>query len=128
MIMKPTTLNLLLRVFLICIVLGVVVVFFNLVLGAFVIIIAILGSSFSGWKASRMLRANPDAFRDQTRLEKKLGLKGLPSWLTILLVVSLVVSNLGFFGLFSFDPLVNGSLSLLTIALLIFYFLQKRKV
>jgi uncharacterized membrane protein len=121
-------LNFLLKICLVCIVLDLPVIFFNMALGAFIMVIAIAGLSFSIWKAWRLMRTDSDAFKALSKSEKELSLKDLPARLIILLVAVVVISYLGSFGLFHFDPLIDATLSILAILLLVYYFFQKRRV
>jgi 4-hydroxybenzoate polyprenyltransferase len=86
-------------------------------------------------KMSIVKRTNPEvieALRAQSRKsrekEKTVGIKDLPIWLIVLLLAAMVISYIGWFGAFSFSPLVDTLLSILMVAFLIYYFLYKRRV
>jgi len=86
-------------------------------------------------KMSIVKRTNPEvieALRAQSRKsrekEKTVGIKDLPIWLIVLLLAGMVISHMGWFGAFSFSPLVETLLSVLMVVFLIYYFLYKRRV
>ena len=74
------------------------------------------------------MRAHPTGFESLFRSEKELSLKDLPYWLIILLVAIIIISFLGFFGVFSFYLILDVVLSALVFLLLLYYFLQKRRL
>jgi len=91
-------------------------------------IIAIAVLLFTVWEILKLMRTDPDAFRALSKSEKELSLKDLPTGLIILLVVALVVITLTEFGAFSFNPLIEVTLTALVLLLLVYYFFQKRKL
>ncbi len=90
-------------------------------------VIAVAGLLFLGWKGRRMVQADPHAFEALTKKERELSLEDLPATLIIVLFAAVIISNLGFFGFLSFNPILNTVLAILTILLLVYYFLQKRR-
>jgi len=126
--MKPKTLNLIFRACLICIVLDLPLIFFNMILGASIMIIVIAILLFSGWKAWKLMRTDPTAFEALSKSEKELSLKDLSPRLIILLVALVIVASLGYFSVFSFNPFIDAILSTLVLLLLVYYFFQKHRL
>lgn len=126
--MKPRTLDLILKACLICIVLDVPLFFFNIILGASILIIITAVLLFSGWKAWKLIRTNPDAFKTPSESEKELSLKDLPPRLIIVLVAALIIALLSSFSVFSFDPFIDAMLVVVVVLLVVYYFFQKRKL
>jgi membrane protein implicated in regulation of membrane protease activity len=86
-------------------------------------------------KMSIVKRTNPEvveALRAQSRKsrekEKTVGIKDMPPWLVVLLLVAIVVGYMGWFGAFSFNPLVEMLIFVLMVVFLIYYFLYKHRV
>jgi 4-hydroxybenzoate polyprenyltransferase len=86
-------------------------------------------------KTSIVKRSNPEvieALRAQSsknrEKEKTLGIKDVPPWLVVSLLVIIIVSYLGWYGAFGSNPLLETLLSVLIVVLLIYYFLYKRKI
>ena len=83
---------------------------------------------FSGWKAWKLIRTDPDAFKALPESEKELSLKDLSPRLIVVLVASLIILVLVQFRIFSFNPVVDTILTAVAILLLVYYFFQKRKL
>ena len=126
--MKPRMLNFLLRICLVTIVLDSIVIFFSSTIGVFIIVIAVAGLLFAGWESRRLMRGDLHAFEALNKKERELNLEDLPATLIIVLIAAVIISNLGFFGFLSFNPILNAMLAILTILLLVYYFLQKRRL
>ena len=126
--MKPKTMSLILRVCLVCVVLDLPLFFFNMILGAAIMIIAVAVLLFSMWKTWRLMRTDPDAFKALPENEKELSLKDLPPRLIIVLAATMIIATLVQFSVFSFNPLIDTILATLTLVLLVYYFFQKHKL
>ncbi len=123
-------LNFLLRICLVTIVLDSIVIFFSSTIGVFILAIAVAGLLFAGRESRRLMRGDVHAFEALSKKEKEreLNLEDLPATLIIVLIAAVIISNLGFFGFLSFNPILNAMLAILTILLLVYYFLQKRRL
>lgn len=126
--MKLRTLNLILGACLLGIVLDLPLIFFNMTLGASIMIVLITVLLFSGWSMWKLARADPSVLETLSKGEKELGLKDLPHRLIILLIAVLIIASLGYFGVFSSNPFIDVVLSSVAILLLVYYFFQKRKL
>ncbi len=126
--MKPRTLDLILKACLICILLGFLIIFFNPIIGASILVISISVLAYTSWKAYKLLRTNPDVFKTLPESEKELSLKDLPPRLVIVLVAALIIALLGDFSIFSFNPFIDTLLLAMLLLLVAYYFLQKRKL
>jgi len=102
--------------------------FFNLMLGTLVLAIAIAILLFTGWKAYRLIRANPDVFKTLPESEKELSLKDFPTKLIIVLVAAFIIAVIGDLNVFSFNPFMDTLLFAALLLLLAYYFLQKRRL
>lgn len=126
--MKPRTISLLLRVCLLCAVLALPLMFFNMILGASILIIATAVLLLTAWKAWKLARTAPDSIRALSKSERELSIKDLPTRLVILLVAVLVIAVLAEFGAFAFNPLIDVMVTVLIVLLAVYYFLQKRRL
>jgi len=126
--MKPKTIGLILKVCLVCAVLAFPLMFFNMILGATAMIVAVAVLLFVVWKTWKLAQSDPDAFKALSKDEKELGLKDLPAGLIVLLVVTFIIAFLGELRVFSFNPFIEIVLTALVVLLLVYYFFQKRKL
>jgi Flp pilus assembly protein TadB len=91
-------------------------------------IIAIGVLLFSGWKAWKLIRADPDAFKALPESEKEPSLKDLSPRLIVVLVAALIILVLVQFRVFSFNPFLDTILAAVALLLTVYYFFQKRKL
>ena len=108
---------------------------FLMLLGASLLIASIIGLALYRKKWSTIKRTNPEIveamkaeFKERVEKEKTLSIKDIPPLLIAILLVALVISFLGEVGAFRFSPILDFLLGILTILLLIYYFIGKRRV
>jgi Flp pilus assembly protein TadB len=106
-----------------------------MILGASFLIFGVIGLALVRRKVSIIKRKNPEvteALKAQSKKrredEKTVGIRDLPPWIIVLLLVVVVVGYMGELGTFRFDPLVDTLLGVLMVFSLIYYFLYKRRV
>jgi hypothetical protein len=110
--------------------LSLVLIFYNLRLGLLLTAVAILGLSPLLWNVWKLMHTKEglEALEALDKGRNEISLEDVPPRLIALLIAVLIISYLGFFGIFRFNPFIDLSLSILTVLLLAYYFLRKRRI
>jgi hypothetical protein len=108
---------------------------FLMLLSVSFLVLGVIGLTLVRRKVSIIKRRNPEVIevpeaqsKKRREDEKTVGIRDLPPWIMVLLLVVVVAGYMGALGTFRFNPLVDTLLSVLMVLSLIFYFIYKRRV